>query len=246
MTDNLSKIKVLLSEPEGAVNLGYVARIMANTGFHSLVLTGILSGREEAASRYAIHSTHILDNILKRASFKELVSEADTVIGFSPRNPWDDGSSLPYSALAETVKAELQKGNRVGLLFGNEARGLGNDELALCKYRVALPTEAACPSMNLSHAVLTALWSIRTANLPLEAPQTHAAPANAENRMIFLDKLEELLEISGYTGEGSSKLRLREINTAFTSKDWSEREMALLTSVTGKLLREIKTLKKAK
>jgi tRNA/rRNA methyltransferase len=244
MSDLQSKIKILLTEPEGAANLGYVARIMANTGFHSLVFTGSLSGREEAASRYAVNSSHILDNAVKRSTFKELVYEADTIIGFSPRNPWNDSSSLSYRDFAPKVQEEIGKGNSVGLLFGNEARGLSNDELAMCKYRVALPTDEACPSMNLSHAVLAALWELRTTDIAYDAPKHEITPyASTESRMLFMDKFTELLEISGYIGDQNSKLRLREINTAFTSKDWTEREISLLTSITGKLLKEIKYLK---
>ncbi|QAR33125.1 hypothetical protein EP073_06840 [Geovibrio thiophilus] len=244
MTDPKERITVLLSETEGAVNLGYVARIMANTGFDRLSFTGALSGRELGASMYAVHASRILDGAVKQGSFTELVSQTDTIIGFSPRNPWNDGLSLPYSALAEAVKTEITAGKTVGLLFGNEARGLSNEHLSACRYRVALPTEDACPSMNLSHAVLAVLWGLRDAMTNTEIKAGKPDFASVEQKQRFKSKLAELLRISGYLNSQNNDVRLREIGLLFDSKEWSEREMNLLTSVTGKLLREIRTLKK--
>ncbi len=244
MTDFKDKITVLLSEPEGAANLGYIARIMANTGFSRLELTGILSGREQTASIYAVHASRILDTAVKNLSFQELTSKADVVIGFSPRNPWDNGLSLPYEKLAETVKSEISSGKTIGLLFGNEANGLSNEQLAVCRYRVALPTEAECPSMNLSHAVLVVLWELRLALKDTAAETAEPDFASVSQKQIFKEKFSELLELSGYLNGQNNDVKLMEVSMMFDSKEWSEREMNLLTSVTGKLLREIKALKK--
>ncbi|MGE4497773.1 MAG: RNA methyltransferase [Deferribacterales bacterium] len=242
MLNPKERITVLLSEPEGAANLGYIARIMANTGFERLKLTGPLSGREQAASRYAVHASRILDNALKKTSFEELTAGTDILIGFSPRNPWD--SALPYSSLAETVKTEIAAGKTIGLLFGNEARGLSNEHLSACRYRVSLPTEDTCPSMNLSHAVLVVLWGLRQAFSETEIQIDRQDFASAEEKRIFRDKFAELLSVSGYLNGVNNELKLREINMMFDSKEWSAREMSLLTSVAGKLLREITALKK--
>ncbi|MCD8493250.1 MAG: RNA methyltransferase [Geovibrio sp.] len=242
MSDPKERVTVLLSETEGAANLGYIARIMANTGFDRLKFSGSLSGREQAASRYAVHASRILDNAVKKASFGELTAEEDIIIGFSPRDPW--GSTLPYSSLAETVKTEIAAGKTIGLLFGNEARGLSNEQLSACRYRVALPTEASCPSMNLSHAVLVVLWELRGSFLKEEITITGQSFASAEQKRVFRDKFADLLDVSGYLNGQNNRIRLQEISMLFDSKEWSEREMNLLTSVTGKLLREFKALKK--
>lgn len=236
-------ISVLLSDPEGAANLGYIARIMANTGFEKLIFNGNLSGREVAASRYAVNASRILDKALKVASFNELVSQTDVVIGFSPRNPWNDNRQISYDSFSEVVEAELKYGKTIGLLFGNESNGLTNDQLSSCKYRVAFPTEQLCPSMNLSHAVLVALWDLRTKLNSIKFQKEKTDFASLEQRTIFKNKLEEVISISGYSDGHNLQQKLLEISSAFDSKNWTEREMNMLTSLFGKLARELNFLK---
>jgi tRNA/rRNA methyltransferase len=245
MADPKERITVLLNETEGALNLGFIARAMANTGFRQLSFTGNLSGRESSASMYALHAADILDNAVKKDTFTELTAEYDVIIGFSPRNPWDDGRALPFDRLCGTVRSEVEEGKTVGLLFGNEANGLGNDHLSVCRHRVALPCDEGYISMNLAQAVLVVLWELRGALAGISRTDSLPGLASPQDKKIFLGKLRTLLEASGYLNEQNPEMRWREINLIFESRDWSERETALFTSFTNQILREITALKKS-
>jgi tRNA/rRNA methyltransferase len=236
-------VHVLLENPEGALNLGFIARAMANTGFARLIFTGNLSGSESEALKYALHASHILENSEKRENLFSLTSPFDVVFGFSPRNPWEDGRSLPFEKLAETVAAEASGGKSVGLLFGSEAHGLSNDMLAVCRYRVALPTTEEYVSMNLAQAVMVVLWELRTKLTAEPAGKASAELAGGSEKSVYLNKLRNLLEESGYLNEQNPEMRWREINLIYESRDWSKREISLLTSFTNQLLRELKALR---
>lgn len=153
---------VLLHQVTGPVNLGFICRAMRNTGFNNLRITGPLSGEEPEANKFAVHADDLLTAMETRSSLEDLVSGMDSVYGFSPRSPWDDGRNLDLPGFLTEVTADLAAGRRIGLLFGNEANGLTNDDLAFCRYRVALPTDPVYTSMNLAQAVLVILWEIRS------------------------------------------------------------------------------------
>src|SRR5262249_57645898 len=62
------------------------------------------------------------------------------------------------------------------LVFGPEASGLTQDEMAVCGRRVVIPAHHGQPSLNLSHAVMVAAYEVfraRTRPAPLPRRATH-------------------------------------------------------------------------
>ena len=151
---------VLLHQVEGPINLGAVCRAMANTGFQNLAFTGPLEASEGQARKFALHARNILEAVPKKNDLLELTQGIDLVFGFTPRNPSEDGRGLDLDGFHQQVTKARQQGKSIGLLFGNEARGLENADLVQCHYRVALPTNETYVSMNLSQAVMVVLWEL--------------------------------------------------------------------------------------
>ncbi|PLX71196.1 MAG: hypothetical protein C0602_02105 [Denitrovibrio sp.] len=58
----MDDVKVLLSRLEGPVNLGFIARAMANTNFSKLSYSGDVEKDHEEALKYAVHAQNILQN----------------------------------------------------------------------------------------------------------------------------------------------------------------------------------------
>ncbi|MDJ0837029.1 MAG: RNA methyltransferase [Acidobacteriota bacterium] len=227
---------ILLHNIEGPVNLGGVCRAMANTGFKNLAFTGELTGREDDARRFAVHAREILDGARIHDDFAALIEDRDMLFGFTPRNPWDDGRGLDLEGFHAAFNLALKHGRRIGLLFGNEQRGLENAQLARCHFRVALPTADEYASMNLAQAVLVVLWELRRRHDAghLKAGQQVPEIATAEERKALLDNIYRYLETIEFLNPQNPEQIWIEVQPLFASRNWTKRELTLLHAVFGK------------
>jgi len=225
----LKDVSILLSRTEGPVNLGFIARAMANTGFTSLSYTGDVPLDHEDAQKFAVHAGDMLSGFKHADSFENLISDSDVLIGFTPRDPFSN--SLPYAELKNYVYDSLSKGQTVGLLFGNEAHGLDNDEISSCTKTVALPTSEDYVSMNLAQAVLVTLWELKDTQTPEMTP---ADLADRDLKNLLLNVVKEHLELIDYFKEKTNDPIWQEIKQTFETKELTVREAELIISMFGK------------
>jgi tRNA/rRNA methyltransferase len=74
------------------------------------------------------------------------------------------------------------------LVFGPEANGLTNDELALCGSVATIPADPAQPSYNLSHAVAIAAYEVgRAERRGRDAPRALATHDQKERVLALLE-----------------------------------------------------------
>lgn len=230
-------VHILLARVEGPINLGLIARAMANTGFGRLHFSGPLRGDEEPARRFAVHAGGLLARAERAGDLDELVRPCDRIVGFTPRLPWADGRDLPFEELGATVARWTAEGRRTGLLFGNEAHGLNNEELARCDRRVALPTSADYPSMNLAMAVAGALWPVRLALLASEGSRVAAprvALVDGSRKDLLARKLNGLVDAMDFLGDDDPDGIRQELELIFRGREWTEREWRLLIALFNK------------
>ncbi|WP_027390156.1 RNA methyltransferase [Chrysiogenes arsenatis] len=233
-----STLTVLLHHVEGAINLGFVARALANTGFRRMVCCGGAAPQHFEAKKYALHANDILESCGVVSTFDELIASVDTVIALTPRSPWPDGNELLLDDFPCFVQQQVVRGKRVGLLFGNEAQGLSNHELSLCHRRMALPAHPEYVSLNVAQAVLITLWELRRAPFfqedipqisPLAPPQASAAQQGQ-----ILKKLRNILEKNGFLNPQNPEAIWQEVAQIVCSRQWSEREATLLLGILTK------------
>ncbi len=208
---------------------------MANTGFKHLRYTGELNSEHGEARKFAVHATALLDSASHCPSLDSLLQDLDVVYGFSPRNPWDDAHGLDLDDFHQHVQESLDQGRSLGLLFGNEARGLTNDQLARCTRRVCLPTHSEYTSMNLSHAVTVVLWELirqQPGQPPSALGEGHLA--SHQEVEILLKNLHRCLEIHDIFNPQNPDHLWRELMPIFRSRTWSPRETNLLNAIFGK------------
>lgn len=230
----LRDVIVLLHEVEGPINLGSVMRIMANTGFSCLRFSGPLQGDELDVRRFALNARDGLVSAQKCDDLDRLLQGTDVVIGFSARQPWADHSQLDMTALLDTVHSARAQGLTVGLLFGNEARGLSNDDLARCTHRIFFPTAAAFPSVNLSHAVLLALWPIYQST---RADSEQAPPPdliNHDQRRQLVNKLLDFVDAMAFTEKPIPEGLRHEFEVMIHHGDWTTRQWQLWMALFNK------------
>jgi tRNA/rRNA methyltransferase len=232
----LDGIRVLLANPEGAVNLGFIARAMANTGFKDLSYSGRLNRLHPTALKYALAASDILENAKQTKDFDELISGSDKIIGVSMRTPKTEGHHIPLSALKDTLNDITSKGMTAGLLFGNEKAGLSKNQLSSCYRFVSLDTSDIFPSMNLAQAVLVVLWEIK--NTESKTPETDVKYADRKLTDALLGKMRLFLDTFGCLNSQNPDKVFEEIRLMTESKNLTEREVQLLLSILGKAVAE--------
>src|SRR5580692_6097438 len=126
---------------------------MANFGFsHLTVVAPYEKHWREAQS--AVGAETLLQNARVTECLAEAVAGCTLVAGtgtLTYRKPEQPVVALPD--FAPLVQQELERGGRVGLVFGPEKHGLTREQLSYCHFLVEIPTDQRQPSMNLGQAV---------------------------------------------------------------------------------------------
>ena len=155
-----ARVRVVLVEPAAPGNIGSVARVLKNTGFHDWVLVNPGVWRTDETEWMAHGAADLLDGVRVVSSLDDAVADCHLVVGATHRDGRFRVVEDDYRAvLAETGTVAAQ-GHRVALLFGREKDGLSRDELLRCQRLIRIPSAVGYPSFNLSHAVLLVTYEL--------------------------------------------------------------------------------------
>ncbi len=247
MTNNLKPqdITFILVRPRYPGNIGAAARVLKNMGFKKLVLVrpAALPQHPEAL-RMAVGAA----DLLKRAKVFDTLEEATKgfrfLIGTSRRigKNRQDFVSLPK---IQTKLPENQKtGQKIGILFGAEERGLINKELALCHLVTMIPSDPDFGSLNLAQSVAVVSYQIRMMFLSLvqdnkeDLPQkkrgiTYASVDQVEG---MYGHLEKALSEIGFLIEKNTFHMMRTLRGLFGRTGLTEREVRILRGICRQVL----------
>lgn len=172
-----NRIDVVLVSPRNPLNIGAVARAMANFGFTRLTVVAPFQEHWREA-RSAVGAPAVLAEARETATLAEALAECTLAVGtgtVSARRPEQPVAALPH--LAPIVEIELRNGGRVAIVFGPEKRGLTREDLARCHLLAEIPTDAAQPSMNLGQAAAVCLYELAARVSLSEGNPAEAKPA---------------------------------------------------------------------
>ncbi|MEB3211473.1 MAG: RNA methyltransferase [Leptolyngbyaceae bacterium] len=171
----LPRIRIVLVEPAGPLNLGSVARVMKNMGLTRLVLVNPhCHPDEDEARQMAVHAGDVLESAQMVSTLPDALvgchravattSRERDLLGDSlehPRQvlPWLLGDR-PATQRASETNPPLDA-LESALIFGPEDRGLSNTELSYAQRYLKIPTSPIYPSMNLAQAVAVCCYEIR-------------------------------------------------------------------------------------
>jgi tRNA/rRNA methyltransferase len=158
--DQRDRLEVVLVSPRNPLNIGAVARAMANFGFARLGVVAPYAPHWQEA-RSAIGAEELLGAAAETATLAEAVAGCTLVMGtgtLTYRKPEQRVVRLPD--LTPLVREELERGGRAALVFGPEKHGLRREDLSFCHVLVEIPTNASQPSMNLGQAVAVCLYEM--------------------------------------------------------------------------------------
>lgn len=171
------EFQIVLVEPSGSANIGFVARNMKNFGFKHLILFNPQCEIDSDSRKYAMHARK---DVLEKAQiihlnkekeitrefylkkFKKFLEQFDFVIGTSGKvSTFRNIKRMPYLVdeldISSLTPSEKTK---IGLIFGRESIGLYNEEIDLCDILLRIPTSDDYTALNLSHAVSIVLFTI--------------------------------------------------------------------------------------
>jgi len=216
--------EVVLVRPARPGNVAAACRAMKNMGLGTLRLVAPPPGLAEPDARsLAYGAWDVMDSAVVHESLRDAVAASTFVVGTSGRPSVEAWSPRYLSAVAE----ERAAGGRLSLVFGPEATGLTNEELALCHARVHIPTSSAHSSLNLAQAVLIVGYEIflaKSATKVLTSPP-RAAAGEIEDA---LDDLREGLIGIGYLNTANPEAILAEFRALLARAGPTSREIALL------------------
>ncbi len=170
--DVLRRIRVVLVRPQGAANLGAVARAMKNMGLTDLCLVGTSRRRVAAASTTAVHAVDLIAGARRVGSIADAIADCNLVVGTSAQEgPYRREPETPEE-IADELLAVARAG-RVAIVFGPESHGLSREDLQHCQRLIRIDTAQEYASINLAQAVLLVCYELR---------RHAAAPAGAARR----------------------------------------------------------------
>jgi len=230
---------VILCRPFDAGNVGGAARAMLNFGLWDLRVVDphdaqVLSS-DEAILR-ASGAAPVLQRASTHQSLGSAVADLQLVLATTAR-PRE--SRIPVRTPREAVAraaAAIQRGERVGLLFGSEKNGLSNAELESATEIVTIDTMPGFSSLNLAQAVLLMCYEWGT-NQPADgSPPTAGVVDEAQRAPLSqLDSLfafwERSLWESSFFGGG------RAVRSTYGADEGAKQERSRATAAMNKLRR---------
>ena len=153
------QIRVILVETLGEANIGAVARSLACFGVEDWWLVRPQRKPSQQSENWATHARDWLDRIRYAETLSEALDGLDLSVAMTGLSGKRRHRLVTPAQLNEEIIPRFQLG-RLALVFGNEESGLANDDIAICHWRVKIPTDEVHSSLNLAHAVTLMLYEL--------------------------------------------------------------------------------------
>jgi tRNA/rRNA methyltransferase len=198
MNEHLSNYSVVLVAPQGGLNVGSVARAMANFGFSDLrLVTPDIDHLGDDARRMAVKAGSILEAAGIYSDLPSALADCHLALGTTRRfGKYREDFLLPDD-IAEYTTPYAQQG-RIALVFGREDSGLLTEELDLCQRFITIPTSDALPSMNLAQAVSLCLYETAKGNFDQSVEEEGEELASGEMLESMYQHMRQTLLDIGY------------------------------------------------
>lgn len=236
---------VILVEPQLGENIGACARAMLNFGLSDLRLVRLRDGwPSEKAVAASSRATEVLDNVRLFPTTAEAVADLGFVLAATARPRDMAKDELSPREAAHRLHDLAASGTGAGILFGREAAGLANDDVALADSMVAIPANPAFASLNLAQAVLVIAYEWFQAGNDAAgraAPEHVETPATREELVGFFEHLEAELDAGGFLKPPEKRPRMvRNLRNLFHRAALSGQEVRTLRGVIAALTRRRK------
>lgn len=227
----LTRVRIVLVEPAGPLNVGSVARVMKNMGLNQLILVKPHCDRlSDEAKLMAVHGIDVLEQSQVVETIPEALQGCQRILATTGRS-----LSLPthLETPREALPWLLTEGLNTALMFGPEDRGLNNEELNYAQRFVSIPANADYPSLNLAQAVAVCSYELYQAaqdSLESKADLSFNS-ASFEALEGYYQHLEAVLLKIGYLYPHTAKARLGKFRRLYNKANLTTEEVALLRGI---------------
>jgi len=233
----INKIGFLLVKPQLPENIGFTARGLKNFGFKNLDL---VNPKETWPNKKAIATSVGAKDILKKtkvySNIKDAINKYDIVYASSARKRDINKKHLSFNQFIQSIKRNKKK--KIVIMFGPEASGLSNEDIAYSNCIFKIPVNKKFQSINLSHSVILICYEIfkifKVSYFNKEKKLTDIIKKKKLNT--FIDFIESRLEKKGFfSPPEKKKSMLINLRNIFGRTQLSNKELRILSSVFSKL-----------
>lgn len=230
----LDHIRIVLSHPTHAGNVGGAARAMKNMGLtHLHLIAPTPDYQGDVARARSAGAEDVLEQARVWPDIDTALADCALVIGTTAR---ERAIAWPALSVRDAVQALLSAApGSAALLFGQERSGLTNDELDRCTFVVTIPSDPKFASLNLASAVQIMAYELyRAISEPAEkdAPVRASEPlaTDAELQALYQHLEQVLIEIAFLDPANPRKL-MRRLMRLFNRARLDKNEMNILRGI---------------
>mmetsp|Transcript_1583 Transcript_1583/g.4750 ORF Transcript_1583/g.4750 Transcript_1583/m.4750 type:complete len:262 (+) Transcript_1583:123-908(+) len=202
LNGGLSRVRIVLVEPEGPINVGSVARVLTNFGLERLTLVSPrVSLQDPTCAMFASHAGDVLAKASTVNSMEEALQGARFIAATTARaRDAKSSRKVTFSTPRQCADKVLSLSQETAIIFGPEWRGLSNEELGMANELVRIPSNPAYPVLNLSHSVGVVCYELFLAATEPEsvASDEPLLLAEASEKEGLFRQLEDVLDAAGY------------------------------------------------
>lgn len=225
----MPRIRIVLVEPREAGNVGAVARAMKNFGLADLWIVGEHPQLLPVSGWWASGA----DDLLAAAHFAPSLADALADAHLTVATTSMRGRTSPVTFTARTLAeraAALDVDRVVALVFGREDRGLTTEELVLCQFTAAIPTNDAFPTMNLAQSLCVFAYELSGTAAKSEAPDGRELPDAGTVERIH-ERAKELLLRVGFLHENNPDRIYADLRAIVARASLDVREAAIALGI---------------
>jgi TrmH family RNA methyltransferase len=239
---------VVIVKPIYPLNIGYVARVMANMGGDRLILIAPKCEiNHESRLGAAGAQQRLVESTIYSSWDDFFESEPE---GFRLAFHGKEKQELDATAYADRLQLIhtdqpewLDKPHY--LIFGTEDKGLSDDDLRFANYIFPLPTYGEFKSMNLSHAVMLALFIYQDAGFKYSANKDSTSPPattlNSEERFFFPEEtIQDWLKTLGFDLGSRDRDAYTVLKRLLLQRLASAKELRMLEAIIQQTVRKLK------
>ena len=233
----INRIGFLLIKPQLPENIGFCARGLKNFGFKKLDLVNPkVTWPNQKAIATSVGAKDILKKTKVYSSVKDAIDKYDIVYASSARIRDINKKHLSFDEFIKSIKRNKTK--KIGIIFGPEASGLSNEDIAYSNYIFKIPANKNFESINLSHSVILICYEIfknfKTSYLKKGKKLNDIVSKQKIN--VFVNFIESRLEKKGFfSPTEKKKIMLMNFRNIFGRIQLSSKELRILSSVFSKL-----------
>jgi tRNA/rRNA methyltransferase len=238
---DLSRVTLVLDKVRHPDNLGSAMRAMKNCGLGRLALSEPRTRDFDRAKVMGLDGSELLERMVVTPALAEAVGHGTLVAGTTSRK-LQDRPSVWLREFAALASAETDRGGEVVIVFGNEQRGLSDDELDVCQVVVNIPASPAKESINLAQAVMLVAHELYLASLsPAGAALSCEPAARAGTQAALWSRLREVLLVADFLNRQNPDAILTEIKRTLERARLTQREAELWLTALKHLARAMRT-----